>query len=157
MIKDSKTDAEALSDMIAEHMDKNAGWDTLSVAQLVLRGAPARCDAVTMNEADPHFCAMVNAARDEHIRLKGFAPYTAEIIAMLKAALSLPAAQSSDAVTDQPFVEMLWKWFEDRGVDLRPERSTGLTADDFRIMLDEHEAAVHKKIPGSLSRVSLGG
>jgi len=44
-----------------------------------------------VDEADPHFCAMVNAARDEHFRLKGFHPYTADIIAMLKAALSVPS------------------------------------------------------------------
>jgi hypothetical protein len=43
---------------------------------------------------------------------------------------------------EQDFVDMLWKWFEDRGCDLRPERRHGLTADDFRVMLDEHEAAL---------------
>lgn len=47
---------------------------------------------------------------------------------------------------DQEFVNMLWKWFEDRDVDLRAERSTGLTADDFCIMLDEHEQALTDEI-----------
>ena len=51
-----------------------------------------------------------------------------------------PEVRTEDA--DQSFVEMLWKWFEDRGVDLRQERRDGLTADDFKIMLDEHEAAL---------------
>ena len=49
-----------------------------------------------VDEADPHFCAMVNAARDEHFRLKGFHPYTADIIAMLKAALSVPVYQEGN-------------------------------------------------------------
>lgn len=42
--------------------------------------------------------------------------------------------------------EMLWKWFEDEsriGADgMRPERLDGLSADDFKTMLDEHEAAL---------------
>ena len=45
--------------------------------------------APALDEADPTFAAMVNAARDEHFRLKGFHPYTADVIAMLKAALAV--------------------------------------------------------------------
>lgn len=44
------------------------------------------------------------------------------------------------------YFDMLWRWFEDEsriGVEgMRPERSTGLTADDFKTMLDEHEASL---------------
>lgn len=70
-----------------------------------------------------------------------------ELRIILENRLSGERTQTSDAlVGDQPFVEMLWKWFEDRGVDLKPERSTGMTADDFRAMLDEHEAAVTSDI-----------
>lgn len=41
---------------------------------------------------------------------------------------------------------MLWKWFEDESrigsEGMRPEQSTGLTAYDFKQMLDEHEASL---------------
>lgn len=50
----------------------------------------------------------------------------------------------SEEAPDQEFVNMLWKWFEDRGVDLGPERVDGLTAEDFRIMLEEHEIALDR-------------
>ena len=39
------------------------------------------------DESNPTFCKMVNAMRDEYLRLKGFAPYTADLISMLRAAL----------------------------------------------------------------------
>jgi len=64
--------------------------------------------------------ARFNEAADEIERLRGHVPSSQE----------------------QDFVDMLWKWFEDRGCDLRTERRYGLTADDFRVMLDEHEAAL---------------
>ncbi|PDT71756.1 hypothetical protein CO683_00935 [Bradyrhizobium ottawaense] len=40
------------------------------------------------------------------------------------------------------FFNMLWKWFEERrGVeDMRANLPEGLSADDFKNMLDEHEA-----------------
>jgi hypothetical protein len=45
--------------------------------------------------------------------------------------------------SDQQYLEMLWNWFEER-CDLSAERREGhgFTAEDFRIMLDEHEAAL---------------
>jgi hypothetical protein len=48
----------------------------------------------------------------------------------------------SDTCESCDFFEMLWKWFEERrgAEDMRPERHTGLSADDFKVMLDEHEA-----------------
>jgi hypothetical protein len=65
--------------------------DELEIALAALSPSVAveRQTSVNPDEADPTFAAMVNAARDEHFRLKGFHPYTADIIAMLKAALSL--------------------------------------------------------------------
>jgi hypothetical protein len=57
----------------------NAAIESFRVAQ----------NPTVLDEGDPKFCAMVNAARDEHFRLKGFHPYSADIIAMLKAALSV--------------------------------------------------------------------
>jgi len=47
---------------------------------------------------------------------------------------------------DCTFFDMLWKWFEDErriGAEgMRPERHEGLSAGDFKTMLDEHEAAL---------------
>lgn len=80
-------------------------------------------------------------------RLLGFSKeeLVEELMGALQRIAELSAAQSAAPVgeeSDQDFVDMLWKWFEERGCDLRPERLHGLSADDFRIMLDEHEAAL---------------
>ena len=54
------------------------------------------------------------------------------------------AATPSEDDAEQPYVDMLWRWFEKRrGVeDMRSERAFGLSADDFKNMLDEHEQAL---------------
>lgn len=40
------------------------------------------------------------------------------------------------------YFDMLWKWFEERGAFDRYDYSEGRSAEDFKIMLDEHEAAL---------------
>lgn len=50
------------------------------------------------------------------------------------------------SASQDPFFDMLWDWFEDEsriGAEgMRPERREGLSVDDFKQMLDEHEAAL---------------
>lgn len=41
-----------------------------------------------------------------------------------------------------PYFLMLWKWFEDRGALDRACYSEGLSPEDFKTMLDEHEAGL---------------
>jgi hypothetical protein len=65
-----------------------------------------------------------------------------EPLPLCEEAASLIESLSAEKAGEQEFVDMLWKWFEDRGCDLRLERTEGLSADDFKIMLDEHEAAL---------------
>ena len=62
-----------------------------------------------------------------------------------------PAAPSqSNGDEGDEFFQMLWNWFEheDRiGAEgMRPERTEGLSADDFKTMLDEHETALTSEI-----------
>jgi hypothetical protein len=65
------------------------------------------------------------------------------IVAALR---SLPASGTAGEEERDDFFDMLWVWFEDEervGVEgMRPERREGLSADDFKTMLDEHEAAL---------------
>ena len=57
-----------------------------------------------------------------------------------------PAPVRAAAEPDDSFSNMLWDWFEDEsriGAEgMRPERREGLSAADFKIMLDEHEQAL---------------
>jgi hypothetical protein len=59
-------------------------------------------------------------------------------------------ALRSPAATEDDYFNMLWAWFEDEsriGADgMRPERIEGLSVDDFKSMLDEHEAALEAEI-----------
>jgi hypothetical protein len=87
--------------------------------------------------------AMIDRLATKPAALREVVQAQAEVeLAKIQPATPSHIAQPSEGEKDQSFVDMLWKWFEDRGCDLRAERREGLTADDFRIMLDEHEAAL---------------
>ena len=45
-----------------------------------------------VDEANPIFCAMVNAMRDEHYRTIGFYPVTADLVDMARAGIKAAAA-----------------------------------------------------------------
>ena len=57
-----------------------------------------------------------------------------------------PHGNAGEDAEGDSFFNMLWDWFEDEsriGAEgMRPERREGLSADDFKIMLDEHEASL---------------
>lgn len=83
------------------------------------------CGGVTMVHIDP--------STDECARMRAIT---------IEALRAFSSAHVQRRRTEQSYVDMLWKWFEDRGCDLRPEHVAGLSAEDFRTMLDEREAAL---------------
>lgn len=120
-----------------------------------LYAAPASQDA--SREALEPFAKIANdydaahAMRVRHHTDEGRAPGPPRDQAFAKADAILALTPSHEVGTqdeDQQntFADMLWKWFEDEsriGADgMRPERLEGLSADDFKTMLDEHEAAL---------------
>jgi hypothetical protein len=65
-----------------------------------------------------------------------------------------PVVRAPEHSVDDSFAIMLWDWFERRGADLRPEELTGLTAEDFRLMLDVHEREIFEGCAKIAERIS---
>jgi hypothetical protein len=59
----------------------------------------------------------------------------------------LYAASLAEGEPANEYFDMLWAWFEQRGAIVRADYSEGFSVDDFKTMLDEHEAALSGHSP----------
>lgn len=69
--------------------------------------------------------------------------YEREMLALFATLVSIePQTCNGPVESSDEYFKMLWKWFEERGAIDRYDYSDGKTADDFKHMLDEHEASL---------------
>ncbi len=136
-------------DAISETWQRAAEHPNHDGSDLNLNGFDAVCDAILAGTPaldDPLYMFGLDYGKDLLKDINQLA-HTAGTSALHRDLLQrayreIKRLASTPAPSVDSFSDMLWKWFDDRDVELRQERRDGLTADDFRTMLDEHEAAL---------------